>query len=319
MLLRYAVVSERLLVFIDNNVIQDILKHERENEPVRRTRFHALLALLMLAEDFYQFDIFACVSPAVFYEAAGRGSRGITETYQEVVDAIAGTGLAMHAVGFESLDVLPEIFERIRADESSIRGALDKIKRTSWRHDFAPTWGAGMRIPFSVAEESCPEVHLNYFSAWHVKFLLMHIIERRMFDENEQNKAARKLMLKPSERAFSILKSKGEGVEGLGDIELLTHCDLGNQTLRRSPSITMGVTFDRSLRDALLKRATVRSQMSARGGVDDPADSAFRFTHMLRSSQRRAEKSKQRMQEYDALLGDFFQWMGKHLLSTEKG
>lgn len=66
-------VSERLLLFIDNNVIQDISSSDDMQQPRRITRFHALLAFLALAEDYYCLDIFACISPAVLYEASHRG------------------------------------------------------------------------------------------------------------------------------------------------------------------------------------------------------------------------------------------------------
>jgi hypothetical protein len=306
-LVHHATVSERLLIFIDNNVIQDILKRDKAEEPVRRARFHALLALLMLAEDYYLIDIFACISPAVLYEAAGRGTRPVDEVYAEVLGAIAEAGLAMHTIGFNHLNELKNLFKKIRKDESEIRSALNKIKMTSWERDFSPPNKFGTRIPFSLAEEECPNVRLTYFSPGYVKFLLMHIIEKRMFSENSEKAEARKLMQNPQEKAFTILKLKGDGVEGLGDIELLEHCDLRLQTMKRTPHITMGLTFDGSLRDALRRHAHVQSRVTVVGGIDDLSDSATRVTYSMLDSQRRTEKANKRVTEYHSAFKKFLE------------
>lgn len=297
MLVHHATVSERLLIFIDNNVLQDILKREREDQPLRGVRFHALLAFLILAEDHYLLDIFACVSPAVLYEAAYRGTRPSLEAFREVVDALAEIGLATHLAGFSHPNDLRGLFKRISRDEIEIRRALDEIRTKSWKRDFSGG-SFGTRIPFSVAEDECPNVRLGHFDPWYVKFLMMHIIEKRMYSENSDQLHARKLMQNPQERAFAILKHKGEGVEGLGDIELMTYCDLGAQTLRRSAHITMGVTFDNSLCEALWKRAQVKSRVTIMGGLDDMADGALRVSYSMRDSQRRTAKSNRRAKEY---------------------
>lgn len=316
MLIQHATVSERLLIFIDNNVLQDILKREREDQPLRGVRFHALLAFLTLAEDHYLLDIFACVSPAVLYEAAYRGTRPSLEVFGEVVDALAEIGLATHLVGFSHPNELKRLFKRISRDEIEIRRALDEIKSKSWKRDFSGE-SLGTRIPFGVAEDECPVVRLCHFDPWYVKFLMMHIIEKRMYSENSDQGQARKLMQNPQERAFAILKHKGEGVEGLGDIELLTYCDLGAQTMRRSPHIIMGVTFDNSLREALWNRAQVKARVTIVGGLDDVADGALRAVYSMRDSQRRTAKSNRRAKEYDIACESFLETIRPSLTKAE--
>lgn len=304
MLVHHATVSERLLVFIDNNVLQDVLQRERSDQPLRRARFHALLAFLMLAEDYYSLDVFACVSPAVLYEAAHRGARPHLEAFSETVDALAEIGLATHPIGLADPDDLPRLFESIRVDEGKIRLALDEIKNKSWKRNFS-SGVFGTRIPFSVAEDECPEVQLDYFHPWYVKFLMMHIIEKRMYNENSDQPKARKLMRNPQEKAFTFLKPKNEGVEGLGDIELMTYCDLSAQTIRRSPHITMGVTFDEGLRKALWGRATVQSQTSVVVGLDGASDGAMRITYSMKDSARRNAKADRRAKEYRLAYSEF--------------
>jgi hypothetical protein len=314
MLVHHATVSERLLIFVDNNVLQDILQRERSDQPLRAARFHALLAFLVLAEDYYLLDVFACVTPAIFYEAAHRGTRPYLEAFSETVDALVEIGLATHPVGLSHPSDLPGLFESIRVDEGQIRLALDEIKTKSWKRNFS-SGALGTRIPFSVAEDECPEMQLGYFDPWYVKFLMMHLIEKRMYSENSDQPKARKLMRDPQEKAFTFLKPKKEGVEGLGDIELMTYCDLNSQTVRRSPDITMGVTFDEGLRNALWRRANVHSQGSVVIGLDGVADGATRMGYSMKDSARRNAKANRRAEEYRLAFMEFVETIRPYIPS----
>jgi hypothetical protein len=317
-LLFHAAVTERLLLFLDNNVIQDILKHKIPTEALRNERFHALIALTLLAEDYYLLDIFACVSPAVLYEACGRGVRAIKSTYQEVTNAVAELGLAVRMIGVHDFDDIQSTFQRIRIDELAIRSALDTIRETSWSRDFSPAGQLGMRIPLSLAEEECPEVSLGYFNPWYVKFILIHMIEKKMYVQNKDQIKARRLMQNPQEQPFAILKSKDDGVEGLGDIELLSSCDLTAQTSARSPSITMGITFDNNLREAISKRCAVYSQASFDGRTDKPEESSIRFVYSMQDADRRTKKANERALDYHNAFKKYLDSLKPHFQNSQQ-
>ncbi|MEM5440025.1 hypothetical protein AB4Y32_39965 [Paraburkholderia phymatum] len=309
-LVHHATVSERLLVFIDNNVLQDVLKHEEE--PRRRARFHALLALLMVAEDHYLLDIFACVSPAIVYEAGYRGVRPADVAYSQVMEALADIGLRTHSVGFNRPAELRKIFRRIRHDERQIRRALDEIRATSWKRDFTDKDLLGIRIPFAVAEDECPNVRLRHFDPNYVKFLLMHIIEKQMFRENGDQKKARRLMEDPKEKAFSVIKPHGDGVEGLGDVELISCCDLSAQTVNRTPYITMALTVDGGLQNALKRLGSVRSRATLDAGTDDVEDGVLRMMYAMRDHSRRTAKANRRVAEYGTAYEEFLNTIRCH-------
>lgn len=214
---------------------------------------------------------------------------------------MAKIGLATHFVGFRSSGELRDHFKQIRRDEVKIFKALNYIKEAQWKRDFSPEGSFGIRIPFAVAEEECPDVRLTYFNPGTVKFLLMHIIEKWMYQQNKDQPKARNMMADPQRKEFSIVFPRKEGkecVEGLGDIELLTHCDLIDQTWRNSPDITFGLTFDRSLQAALLRRTGENHTVTMIGGIDDPSESALRVAYMMRQTQRRTEKANRRAEEY---------------------
>jgi len=317
MLTTYASVSERLLIFIDNNIIQDIFKQDVDRE--RKQRLHSFLAVLALAQDYYLIDVFAYISPAVLFEAGGKRNdysiSQVEKLVSNIVDAMADVGLAAHTVGFSTKRDLLNIFKKISFDETQIRAAIDNVVARCWERDFSITEYGGIRIPFSLAEEECPEINLTYFHLPIVKWIFMHMIEKRMYRENKNQPRARRLMVNGNETTFSIIKTKNAGVEGLGDIELLTYCDLTSQTMRNSPEITMGFTYDDRLYETLTERSSVVSVgPTIQGGVDNIEDSTVVFTSYLRQSARRTDKANRRMREYsdalkefgDEILEDFF-------------
>ncbi|MDO8036830.1 hypothetical protein O3297_25710 [Janthinobacterium sp. SUN128] len=317
----YASVSERLLVFIDNNILEDIAK--RETDRKRMQRFSSLLAALMLAQEYYMLEIFACLSPAILFEAAGKKSnlsnQEVSALLMKITLAVAEIGLVVHRVGFTTPNSLRRLFKLIHEDEKKLRKALDEVAAKKWRRDFKSESGFGIRIPFSLAEDECPTLRLRYFDPWMVKFLLMHMIEKGMYRENKEQPRARSMMLYGASTAFSILKSRVAGVEGLGDIELMTYCDLTTQTMANSPEITMALTFDRRLHDSLILRSGAGSMgASVQGGSDDVEDFSRAFAWSMRNNARRNRKSEEQMRMFARAFDEFCdEILAKHFPSED--
>lgn len=299
MLLHYVSVSERLLIFLDNNVIEDILKQDTNRK--RMQRFHSFLAVLSLAQDYYLIDIFACVTPAILFEAGGKSCKHSLVEAENIIyrveEAIADTGLSMHRVGFDTPRQILTIFKQISWDEKTIRRGLDKVIGRHWKRQFS-MGERGTRVPLSLAEDECPNFRLRYFHPGVVKLLFMHLIEKRMYKENVDQPNARRLMTKQT-NAFSILKKKKSGIEGLGDIELLTYCDLTSQTMQKMVQITMGVTYDDNLYDTLWERSSIiHNGPVFESGGDNADDFALSFVALMQQSEKRTSKINQRMNEY---------------------
>lgn len=290
-------ISERLHLFIDNSVLQDILHKDDEQQDKSAIRYHALLAFLHLAEDYYCLDLFACISPAILYEASHRGRLKLQDVIHDATRQMASVGLRTHFAGFGEQSELPALFKMIRRDEVRILAALNIIKETNWKRDFKSKHGLGVTIPFGIAESECPEVKLEYFSPRVVKFLLMHNIEKKMYHHNPEAPKARRLMVNPQEKEFAVIAPRKSEVEGLGDIELLTYCNLRAQTATDAPNITFGVTFDDGLRNALHLQTGKQKTVTIIGGVDDPEDSALRVVYQMSLEAKRTDKANRRMQE----------------------
>jgi hypothetical protein len=135
----------------------------------------------------------------------------------------------------------------------------------------------------------------------------MHVIQKRMFDQNEDQRRARQIMLSmKNEPARKMTKSRRGRVEGLGDIELFTYCDLNSQTSSKEYAFFMPVTFDADLLGAIWGRSQIREAGPVfRGGRDDPELVAKAFVFWQSISEKQLRKTNQRMAEYQKSAVEF--------------
>lgn len=304
----YATVSERLMLSLDNCVIQDVLN--RHDDERRSQRYHALISFLMYAEDYCLFDLYGCVSPVVLYEANGRkpitSQSAFDALYSRIAEAMADAGIQATPVGFSSINDLRLMMKNIEGDDKKIEGVVRKINQEKWEMDFSAE-GGGMHIPFAVAEKSIPPMRLKYFSVWHVKLILMRLIEKKMYEQNAEDKKARKMMQKPKGKEYSSMtRVSKKGLEGLADIEMLTICDLVSQSARNVFNIAAPVTFDDGLMETISTRARWHMHSPTfHGGVDDAEAFAYVFTHMQEMAARRTEKANARISEMGKAFNRF--------------
>lgn len=305
-------ITERLYIYLDNNVLQDIFQQESNKE--RRARYFAVMALLCYAEDYLLVDIFAFIAPSVVYECSGRGTRDVEVTIREMVGGLAGAGLRTYFPFRTDKRNLLKIFKRIEKDQKEIAKALNIIKRKSWKRDFRALseYPGGIAIPLSVAEHECPEIKLCYFDPWVVKHMLILRIENMMYQSSKDDNSARRMMNSPDNVYFNIVNNKGDKnkINGLGDIELLSSCDLMSQTSNYSPTIAIAITFDKNLRIALSARSRTVSSTSFVSGVDEPEDATNRVAYIYKIAQRKERKNNRRARSNIAALKLFFKAIG---------
>jgi hypothetical protein len=317
MLTSYLSVSERLLLIIDNSVVQDII--HREAHVRRQPRYAALLALLTLAEDYLLLDVFACVTPTILYEAHRRVPfRKPAETLKAssiVSHAMASVGLDISFVGFNNVRDLIQCVADIREDEKTIFDAMRKIQTSNWKLDLPKSLGISVPLPLSIAERRVPDIRLRYFSVWHTKYVLMHAIVKEMYAVNEENKIFRGFCYQAMKHDISsILTTKSGRLKGLGDLELFSYCDLSTQTYNNSLQIAMAVTCDSNLHLALRKRMRTHARgISFRGG-EDPSFFSTGWVYSMWREERNLKKINARQKKYgqrfvefhDAVLKPYF-------------
>jgi len=156
------------------------------------------LASFAFVEDYCLLDIFAGVTPAIFFEANGgkpvEAERDFRRVSKLIQDALIGVGLYRSFIGFDTLEQLADATQRIKRDEAEILRLLSEIKAKNWNIGIRVKRGEyPLPLPLAVAESSVPDASLAYFNPWRVKWLLMHNIVKRLYTANEQSLSFRDL------------------------------------------------------------------------------------------------------------------------------
>jgi hypothetical protein len=114
------------------------------------------------------------------------------------------------------------------------------------------------------------------------KVELMVSIEKKIAKVNSKE---RKLMTMASTRREddfgSILKIESGKVIGLGDVELLSYCDLTSQSVSTEPLISMAISSDENLNKALSSRTHLIGPMLSFQGGTDPTSYAMSFSYSI--------------------------------------
>jgi hypothetical protein len=142
----------------------------------------------------------------------------------------------------------------------------------------------------------------------------MLLIEAKMADANRgQPKLMTHGSTEDSAIFGSVLRLKSGRVPGLGDLELLSTCDLSHQTGHKEPVISMAVSADVVLNRALLSRTQqLMVGPSYEGGTDATAF-ATASTYWMWREARRTKRTNARQTEHQ---NDALAFVNDHLESV---
>ena len=301
--------SDNLLLWFDNSAIQSILHQEK---PSRAVSFSVLLAFLILVEDYCLLDVACHVSAVTVFEAnhlqAINSERETNLVLRPIADAIASIGLECLAVGFDGSKELGAQMRRIKGDAEMLRRAVDDVRRRNWKLD-KPTHGrVGIPLPLAFAEEEVPSVVMRYFAPWHAKLILMHRIVERLYEDNAHWPEFRRLCDQElrQKAVGQMISTAKNRLNGLGDIELYSLCELNTQSASKSVATNLTVSFDETLNHALWNRLQLRgNSLTYRGGQSDPEAFSKAFIYELRRQEKLDRKLAGKSEQFDQVLKEF--------------
>lgn len=126
----------------------------------------------------------------------------------------------------------------------------------------------------------------------------MYDIVKRLYAANEQSLSFRDLCKQELDRGLpSILRIRKGRLQGLGDIEIFSFCELASQTGNNSPYTTMALTFDNALMEWIASRGQVLSLSSSfRGGsIAEQFEAVLKYR--IWREHRKTEKVNKRYRE----------------------
>lgn len=254
-------VNKDINIFLDNNIIQDV-KHSEDEE--RRLRFIGVFLFFELLKTYLALNIKLVLSPVIFYEHTGKekihNNLDYDKKVHDILSILSIFNLEVSFYKFDSYKKLNEILNDLISDEKKIIDELNELKSTEFEVNLINKDQTQEVSPLSVSinlQEG--KLDLKYFKPFYVNFILSSKIEKKILDNNKNDKNTRRKYSKDLDKfpLSSLIKIKKGSLQGLGDIELFQECDLSSQYTKDAQTINVAITFDKILHNILSRRQTL--------------------------------------------------------------
>ena len=299
-----------IFLVLDNSLIQDF-KH-RSIAPARGLRALAYTAFCRFVTGWSDRATTIVLSPMAVYEHLGRTSPGSVGeaaiALRELLDLLADTRLRCAGLGFNEPSLLLAKLKDIEADERYLTDYVRSIDAKDWKTNLhAPL---GVKIPFSIAWEKIPDsLPLRYFDSWYVKFVLSARIEQFIVQQSRHDPKAKPISGGRLMQALADLNefSKKGLLKGLGDIDLLQHCDVSRQYKENPGCVLLGQTLDKGLDEVLGRRHVFHVSDGGAVGGPEGKDNVRRMVDLMFSNPFAEEdrRGKHIQSLLDAFQGPF--------------
>ncbi|UCV27579.1 hypothetical protein [Ferribacterium limneticum] len=242
---------------LDNSLIQ-AYKHKKTDRS-RGIDALAYTAFCRFVSGWSDRSVCLVLSPMAIYEHLGRrlpaSLKALECAVEEVFGLLSDTRLPVRLLGFDDGESLLATLTDIAADEAYLTDFVKNLDKANWQADLkAPI---GVKIPLSIAMSSLPEsMPLCYFSKLYVNEVLASRIEQHIVRQSNHDPAARPICsgeLSKSLAALNTFKKNGL-FKGLGDIDILSICDVSRQFQQSAGDVWIGQTLDKGLAEVLVRR-----------------------------------------------------------------
>ena len=272
-----------IYLVLDNSILQ-AFKHRHTERGVDAL---AYVAFCRFARDWSDRPTHLALTPMAIYEHLGK--RAVRDTQEadrvvrELVQLLADTELKTATIGFSRSSSLVSFTKAIRSDDAYLTKFIRKIDGANWQTDLQASFG--VKIPLSVASRAINNrFRLKYFHPWYVQFVLSSRIENHIIKQSRHQPGIIPISSGPMSEAMADMNafSKRSGLlQGLGDIDMLQHCDINSQYQQRLPYVKLGQTLDGNLTKVLRFRHGYYESASVFLGHPDQEQQIEKMVSML--------------------------------------
>jgi hypothetical protein len=246
-----------IYLVLDNSLIQ-AFKH-RDAQPRRGVHALSFIAFCRFVTGWSDRPTALAISPMAIYEHLGKARVESVSDSAKVMNDLAGffahSNLPMRGIGFSDLQSLIQKLDDIKEDERYLSEYAGRIDSANWNVQLRT--GPSVTFPFWVAYSAIPDdLPLRYFNRWYVKLVLSSRIELHIVSQSEGNSPTERFAVgKLTHELANLNEFDKKGLlKGLGDIDMLGHCDISRQFQQKPARVQIGQTLDRGLHNVLLGR-----------------------------------------------------------------
>ncbi|WP_225977981.1 hypothetical protein [Paracidovorax avenae] len=270
---------------LDNSILQ-AFKHRHTDRGIDAL---AYVAFCRFARDWSDRPTYLALTPMAVYEHLGKRAVRDTEeanrVLRELIQLLTDTNLKTATVGFSRPSSLVSLMKAIRSDDVHLTKLIRKIDGANWQTDLKTSFG--VKIPLSVANRAIHnKLRLKYLHPWYVQFVLSSRIEKYIIEQSRHQPGIVPIGSGPMSRAMADMNdfSKSGLLQGLGDIDMLQHCDINSQYQQRLPYVKLGQTLDGNLTKVLRFRHSYYESASIVCGHPDQKQQIEEVVSMLAKS-----------------------------------
>lgn len=290
------------VVLLDNSVIQDF-KHAgtpADKGGLRQARVSALVAFSRFLRAWNRRDHAIAVSPVAVYEHLGRRPLSdASDAAHQLREVHALVQRAFQRLVLFNAAGLEEFVEATRAVDHDAQLLFDAARRIGegmWARELKAPIGA--YIPLAIAEAETPrDLPLRYFDPGVVHRVLAARAEREIVSQSASVSSVPPITSGEISRRLAALNGLGRDlrkgkIRGLGDLEILQFCTMGQQHAHKSSHVFVGVCSDSGLQHLLDDFSNVVVGKTITKGVSSETEVREAFELMLGLSKPFAEEDE---------------------------
>jgi len=298
-------------IFIDNCILQDA-KNKSSNK-FRSYRFLATCLFFRFLKDRTDLEIKIAIPASILYEFSGKrifeNENEYLSTVKLLWKCLEPLGFEVFSIGFSDFQGASKSIQAIQFDEKKITKLIKNVKNKEWNVELRK--GNTIKFPMAIAYRALPSaIKLKYFNEGYVRWVLASMITAKIVNNRNNDKQVRKDSRHDLTFSLSALnKISKDVIEGLGDLELLSYCDITSQFQSKSEFTCVAITFDENLFKSFLYRQTlVTTHEPFVFGVDSDADRK-RKVKQIGDGQKRLDLVGQRERMFSIKAYDFYSEM----------
>ncbi|MFJ2366007.1 hypothetical protein ACIPIN_20260 [Pseudomonas sp. NPDC087697] len=269
---------------IDNDVLNALQKPDEYRE-----RYVALMLLFDYIRR-SELDFRSAITPVIFIEFSEKDALTTADAFniamKHLHQTVAKTGLQLFCQGLSNFKEAKRSEKSINHDLHEISSALSKIKLNEYKIDLSRPNNRIM-LPHAAARYLAPKFKPKYFSRGHTELFIQAAIESKILHNKKNDAYVRKnFHNKYAIRTSKLLTLQSGRLKGMGDLSILSLCDIGSQFSQKFSATSIGLTFDERLRDVLASHSdlTVTSDILI-SGEETPKSIRKKMFSFLRESQ----------------------------------
>lgn len=241
-------------LLLDNDVLNALSKPNSQS-----IRYISLIVTFIVLKRI-NLNIKLLINPVIFYEFNGEEAFNTEIEFNNAMNELTKLLLKLEVEVFVSdMKTFKEAkknFKSIKHDIKIIHSAIKKIKSSDFSLNLDNSNPNYLFTPI-IANKISPKISTKFFQSHKVQKFIDSLVQSKIMHNKENSKNSKILRHKETLELSRLLKLKKNKLKGIGDLSLLSFCNMNEQFYNSSDIITIAISFDELLEKNLKNHSTI--------------------------------------------------------------